>query len=129
MSPVQKPDDHLDHALYVLGRPGFHIGPQDPQSVHVLIKGVNVFQGKGFRLFPQFLSPLNDLVIHISKVPDISDIKTLGSEVPYQYIKHDGGSGMTNMTEIIDGYSADIDAYLTFHQRSEGLFFASGSII
>ena len=73
---------------------------------------------------PFSLARLDNLVIDVGNVADISKIVTFMSEIPSYRIKYHHHSGMTDVAVIVDSHAAHIHADLTRYAGLELFFFA-----
>ena len=64
----------------------------------------------------------NDLIVDVGKVAHIGNLKTLETQQADHDVKNNHGPGMTDMTTVINGDPADIDAHLRRIQRVKRFF-------
>ncbi len=74
----------------MLSGPGFHIGLQDIDPVHIIVKCVYEFLGESAGILSKFVRSLNNLVIHVREVTHIGNIEPFCPEISYQDIEYDG---------------------------------------
>jgi hypothetical protein len=102
--------DQFDDVGDMLGDPGFRIGRQDRQGLHVFVVGVN----KGLREGRDGHAPggrgLLDLVVDIGKVADVAHLGIVMPEQACQDVKDHGRSGIANVGVVIDSGAADIQS-------------------
>ena len=79
--------------------------------------------------FIQLSGTRNNLVVDIRNVSHIVDLIPPGSQSAYHHIEHDQHPGVTEMTIVIDGHSANIYPYPSGNERLKKLFFARQTIV
>ena len=95
------------------------------QLVHSLKIALNITLTNNGAIYSLCISGLDNLVIHISKILNMLNLKALFAEISLDNIPGYKGTGITNMRVIIRGNTADIHPYLACLLRYKFLFFSS----
>src|SRR5437870_462710 len=92
------------------------------------MKLCDIFLRDDFAADVIFLRSFNDLVIHVSEVPDVVDLVAAKSQISVDNIKGEEKTAMTEMRRVVHGHTAEIDFYLASLERSELLLFTDESV-
>ena len=95
------------------------------QLVHSLKIALNITLADNGAIHPLGISSLDNLVIHISKILNMLNLKALFAEISLDNIPGYKRTSIANMRVIIRGNTADIHPYLAWLLRYKFLFFSS----
>src|SRR5437867_2477061 len=119
----------MNHVRDVLRRLRLSIRFLDAQPLHVFLvcREIPIYDfGPGLAL-P--VRPLDDLVIHVRKVPNVLDPVFLILQIPADYVEGNGRAGMAEMAAIIDRHAADVHADPTTTERLEKSLLAREGVV
>src|SRR5690606_17723583 len=132
ISFVEQRLDQLDLLNDMSGSCGFDVGGEDIELSHDLVKALGVlvhdFHGLEFfqaRAFRNLILALVGVVLEVTDVGNVSDVANLVSEeakVAGNHVKGEKCSDVSQVDVVIDGWSADIDSYVSRGDGLEGFF-------
>src|SRR5437764_337038 len=92
------------------------------------MKLFDIFLRDDFAADVIFLRSFNDLVIHVSEVPDVVDLVAAKSQISVDNIKGEEKTAMTEMRRIVHAHTADIHFYLASLEGNELLLFTTEGV-
>ena len=108
-----KDTNHVKHLRYKLCGTRFGSRSGDAQCIKVFVHGINHAICQGSNGFSIFNRPLDDFVVNVGDVSNVSDLVTTDFEPPLNHIKSHVRSGMPNMTIIKYRHAADVHPNVT----------------
>jgi len=121
--------DQADHFPNVRCGPGSKGGTGHAKPVHILVMFADIALGDVRNAAPCFTAFLDNLVIHIGKIFYEGYVVTPVPQVSCDRVEYNCGTGMTDMTDIIDGNAAGIDADFPVPDRLKCLFFPGERVV
>src|SRR5579883_2966937 len=107
----------------MIGYPWFNIGRQNRQRPHIAAILGSVVLGQGLGGDAAFIGAMNDLIIHVSDIADIGDLKVAIEKVPPDDIKSQRASRMADVRPVINRWAAEINANAARLQWNKVYFF------
>ena len=114
--------DHLDHAVDLAGRLGMRRCRLHMQRLHVLLALRDIALRNHGRVRALLVRFLDDLVVHVREVRHVIDVIAPVLHIAAHRVKHDHGSRVTNVNQVINRRSADVHADLSLLQGHKLLF-------
>ena len=103
------------------------VGAQYTERIGILVHESNEAIGQLLNRFAIFDRPLDDLVVDIGDVANISHIKPGRLEPAVHHVKDDHYAGMTQMAVVVDRHAANIHAnFIGLDWRKKLLFTLQG---
>ena len=124
VSLVDQRLDHLDHAADLTGCLWVGCGWLHMQRLHVLFALRDVAFRNHRRIVSLLVGLLDDLVIHICKIGHIIDFIPPVLHITAHSVKHNHGSCISDMNQVVNRRSAHIHADLSLLNRHKLLFFS-----
>ena len=129
MSVIQQHVNQCDHLGNMRSGAWLDVRWRDSQCVHVFlvglaetlsndIDGLTTFQGSGI-----------DLVVDIGNVSCIGDLRIAVLEKGHEHIEDNGGAGVADVGEVINGRSADIHQHRVRVGSPQGLLALGQAVV
>ena len=120
---------HGDDIVHMFGDPRMNRSFLHAETAGVLKVGFDVFVGQIFGIHAFFVGAVDDLIVHIGEVLDISHIIAAVGKVAAHHIKGHDGTGVAQMDIVIGGGAADIHFDFSLFHGNKFFFFVSQCII
>ena len=121
--------DQCENFIHMLSCTRFKIRTQYAKTVYILMHGIDESPGQILNAFIILDRPGNYFVIDIGNIADIGDLIASAAEIARDQVKYNHYPGMTDVAEIIDRHSTDVDTYLTGDDWCKWLLLSSQTII
>ncbi len=109
LAQIHKLFAHGNDGIDIFRCPGFKIGPQHAQFVHILVKGMDIGLRNVLPVALFLVGAPDYLVVNIGKIAHIKDFETQIAQMAHQNVKNNSRTRMADMAIIIGCYSANID--------------------
>ncbi len=129
IAPLDQPVDQRDDLIDVVGGARLAVDRQDAERGLVFMHRGDEAVGQRREGFTIFGGTGEDLVIQIGDVANVAHLITDAAQVTHDHIKGHHHPGMAQMTVVIDGHAADIEADLARLQWLERLFVPAQRVV
>ena len=116
--------DHAQHLRHIVGGARFVLRALDAQCVGVLVQRVDHAVGQVADGFAVFQRALDDLVVDVGDVADISDTQATGLEPALHHVKGNHRAGMAQVAQVIHRHATHVHAHMA---RLQGLEVGNGT--
>ena len=120
--------DYLYHAVDVVRRSRVVVGAQDAQSIHLLVKALDVVLRQLAYAPVVSLGHLNDAVFDVSEVLHVMDLVIPVFQVAAQHVKYDVRKGVTYVARAVQVGAAYVHGHL-LPKGSEVTLFAGEGVV
>ena len=118
----QRPD-HIDNFLHVARNSRIEVHPANIQAIHHFEIRLDIPVGQFIPGNSRFRRSVDNLVIHIRKVLDMSHRQALPFKIAVNDIPDDKWAGIADMRMIIGRHAADVNLDLPRFRRRKQFFF------
>ena len=125
VSLVDQGLDHIDHALNLLSCLRMYRSRLHIHILHILFALCNIALGNNMGIYAFFIGLFDDFVVHIRKVGNKFHLISLVFKIPAHSVKHDHGTGISDMDQIVYRRAAHIHFHLSRCNRLK-FFFSPG---
>src|SRR5690606_34161342 len=108
---VDQGADHGDDTGYVLRGARLVVGPEDPQTVVILVHGLDEARGERLDRFAVLGGALDDLVIDVGDVAHEHHPQATVLEITAHDVEGDFRARMADVAEVVDGIAAHVHAH------------------
>ncbi len=125
-------DQPLDHGLDLVHRLGgtrVGGGRQHVQVFQVLAVGLDVAFGQRLRIHALLVGPVDDLIVHIREVHDVTHVVAAVFQVAPDHVEDDRRHGVPDVRVGIDGRTAHVHLDHVRFERLEFFFFMGKGVI
>src|SRR5262249_23490084 len=97
----------------VLRHPRRHVRRNHLQGHGVLFKLLNEARGQRLRILPGLFRRVNNLVIYVGEVADVSHLESAVAQIADDYVARGEGSCVADVDVTVDGWTAYVEAHLS----------------
>ena len=124
----QRPD-HIDNFLHVARNSRIEVHPANIQAIHHFEIRLDIPVGQFIPGNSRFRRSVDNLVIHIRKVLDMSHRQALPFKIAVNDVPDDKRAGIADMRMIIGRHAADVNLDLSRFRRRKQFFFLGQRVI